>query len=247
MTRLLEQLAEIGRELDLLIAGDDNRRVIEEVEGATKELEAKQSVLGNAVLHRQALLGPPVDFSTQEVAEEEGPLLVFLRDKYRLLEETWKADPSSVRQSGCVGDFCRLLDGYVRCLEKNSANTWDSWKVLLERQFAVADAQLESVKSVLDYAGEIAKYKQSAARFSELSQRIPNTPGVLNEMNALAVALKKTREGLIFNLPRKVVDFYNALDRNGQFPFTNLDPEVSQWLEKNDGMKDLAVVRRRKV
>ena len=141
MTSLREQVAEIGRELDLLIAGDDNRRVIEEVEGATKELEAKQSDLGNAVLHRHVLLGPPVDFPKVQFAQEEESLLAVLRDKYRLLEETWKADPSSVRQSGRVGDFCRFLDSYVRCIERNSVNTWDSWKVLLERQFAVADAQ----------------------------------------------------------------------------------------------------------
>jgi exonuclease VII small subunit len=245
MTQLSDQLAEIGRELDVLLAGDDNRRIIEEVESATEKLRPAQLLLSSALAHRRALCGPPVDYSAPQFADTEDPLYCHLQESYEALKEKWQENPASVRQRGAVGKFCESVKSYAELVEEHSTSSWEAWRDSLERQFGIATAQLESVKNVLDYAGPITKYKQGMELFAGLSRRLPEDRHVLQKIKAAADELKNIKDGLVFDLPKKVVNFFNALDRDGQFPLSRLDSEIGDWLAENDGLKDLAVVRRR--
>ena len=243
MTRLGDQLDEIGRELDLLIAGHDNRRVIAELETAIDELEPVCAALVLTSKRRDTLRGSPREFQLEKFNEEERTLRLGLRERLSALEKTRQEDPASVRQRGNVSEMCQSALEYRKCVDKNSSSSWDAWRQSLERQFLIAAPQLESIRNVLDYAEAIARYKQEAERFKEFSRSIPENGTLLKELKDLAGRLKKIKEGFVFNLPRKVVAFYDLLDRDGHFPLERLDPEVSKWLADNDGFKDLTIVR----
>ncbi len=247
MTRLSDQLAEIGRELDILLAGDDNRRVIGELELATEELEPTRALLDNALLRRRALCGPPVNCAPYQFTAAEEPLYGSLRHAYETLREAWQDDPANVRQKGVVGEVRECADDYAEVVEKNNTGTWEEWKNSLEREFLIATAQIESIKNVLDYAGPITRYKQGVERFAALARQLPEDSHALQQMKTIAEELTKIKGGFVFVLPQKVLDFYNALDHDGHFQLARLDTEIKDWLVKNDGLKDLAIVRRRTI
>ena len=244
MTRLGDQIRDLSHEVDLLLAGHDNRRVIEEIETAIDELEPTSTSLEQALSNRRVLC-TSTDFRLDAFADEEAKLCLRLRQRYADMRNAWLEDPGSLRQRGLVGQFRQSSENYCAAVVRNNAATWDAWIQDLEQRFLVAGPQLESIRNVLDYSDSIARYKQGADGFSVLARAIPNDEAGLNAIRDLANNLRKIREGFVFDLPKVVVSFYDALDRDGAVPISKWTPEVADWLRDNDGVRDLAIIRRR--
>ena len=244
MTRLGDQIGELSHEVDLLLAGDDNRRVIEEIETAIDELEPTTMSLEHALANRRILCTSP-DFKFDAFADEEAKLCLRLRQRYADMRKVWLEDPGSLRQRGLVAQFRRSSDDYCVAVVRNNAATWNAWIQDLEQRFLVAGPQLESIRNVLDYRDAIARYKQGADRFSVLARAIPDDEAGLTAILDLSNNLRTIRQGFVFDLPKVVVSFYDALDRDGSVPLSKLTPEVADWLRDNDGVRDLAINRRR--
>ena len=245
MTRLGDQIEELSHEVDLLLAGHDNRRVIEQIETAIDELEPTSTSLERALGNRRVLRTSPRDFRLDTFADEEERLCVRLRQSYASMRKAWLEDPASLRQRGHVAQFRQSSENYRAAVDRNNEACWSSWIQDLEQQFLVAGPQLESIRNVLDYRDPIARYKQGVDQFSVLTRAIPDDEAGLNAIRVLASSLRGIREGFIFDLPKVVVSFYDALDRDGSIPLIKLTPEVADWLQKNDGVRDLAIIRRR--
>ena len=245
MSALKAKISALNRDLDLLLAGDENRRIIDEVERATEELAAVAAPLEHATACRVILIGNPVGCSSYEFIVQEAPLYARVFAKFQALKRAWQEDPAAVRQSGAVGDFCESVREYVGVIDSNSVASWTTWRDGLERTFSIASVQLDSIKNVLNYAVPIARYRQGIIRFANLTRVVPTTPSDLQKIVAEASALATIKEELVFDLPPKVVAFFDALDRDGQVALGTLDPEVRVWLTEHDGVKDLVIVRRR--
>ena len=87
--------------------------------------------------------------------------------------------------------------------------------------------------------------REKTERFNTLSDEIPRDPTDLRKIVELADSLKRIRDGMQFQLPRSVLRFYDALDRDGHVPLSKLDDDTHQWLAENNGLKDLAIKRHR--
>ena len=173
MSRLGDQIKELSREVDLLLAGHDNRRVIEEIEAAIDELEPTSTSLERALANRR-VLGASPDFRFDAFGDEETKLCLRLRQRYAEMRKVWLEDPGSLRQHGLVAQFRQSSDNYCVAVVRNNAAVWNAWIQDLEQRFLVARPQLESIRNVLDYRDAIARYKQGAERFSVLARAIPD-------------------------------------------------------------------------
>ena len=246
MISLNEQIAELDRELDLLLAGDDNRVAIEEVESALNDLDHCYRNVMATMGRKKILTSFPNEFTLDEENGEESGFKQVVLEKYGSLVNAWEENRSRIRQSGTVGEFIEALGAFQRCMEITSQTCWGNWVNKISSDISIADAQLESVKSVLDYATPIQKYKIGRDSFSEKTSQVPNSIDEIQALINLSEKLKKIKSELKFNLPAKVLSFYDQLDREGTFPLGRFDSELSDWLTENGGLKDLSITRRRK-
>jgi hypothetical protein len=244
VTLLDSQVAEIERELTQLLASADNKKRIEEYGTATTELLAIGGILREAVERRETLRRSEEDFQLGPAADVERPLLKRLTDSLAKVRQAWDEDRVKIRQGGAVGKLRTAAETFAQRVDGNSTQRWESWRKEAESQFGVAEAQLESIKHVMDFRDQVSRYRQLADDFRAATQVVPRTPEALASIRATVRELNGIKSGLKFDLPAEVTAFFEALDRDGSFPLGKMVPTVERWLADNNGFRDLVIARR---
>jgi len=244
MSKLLDQLSEIDKELEILCAGDEIRVVIEEFESTVDDLEPQCKALQQSLTERSALLEYPNEFQIDDIGESEEISKAHSRECFSALLSSWDENPANIRQNGSVAQFRDAVVVYQKSLTANNRRKWADWTDSLAKLFLIADAQIESVKHVPDYKGPIAAYRRKYEDFSTFASKMPTEAAIINQVRKLADELSKIRRNISFDLPPKILRFFEALDRDGRYPLSKLDPEIYEWLKENNGLKDLSISRR---
>lgn len=244
MTKLAEQIQSVGREIDLLLAGDKTRLAIEEISLAHEELEgALESLLENLNQRRSLQEGDDhFTFTDDEDAELAAWSAVITN--YDLVVSAWEEDRAKVRQCDGFGELVEIVDSTARSIGRSNRKKWRSWLDALSRDFSVSEAELENVRHVPEYKGAIAKYSSDFTRFAELARQLPESAGETRRIRDLANRMSEIKASLDFSLPEFVLEFYRALDEDGSFPLDKVSDKLMQWLADNSALKSLGVVRR---
>jgi hypothetical protein len=244
MNALVEQVAQVERELDLLLASDETIRAIDEIEGAIDQLDGCNRRTTTSLTERRALSEGSKGFSFADALEDELSLREKAVDSFALVKTAWKEDRARVRQSGAVGELAATLKSYQNLVARNNKIKWQAWVDSLASDFEISDAELESVRGIPDYVRPISKYRSRRQNFTDIVQRIPHDAAVVRDLAVQAESLKAIKGGIVFDLPKFVLEFFDTLNDNGQFPLARLTKELSEWLSENNELKNLSIIRR---
>ena len=244
MTKLAEQIQEVDREIDLLLASDETRLAIDEIELAHEQLESCFENLSEELLNRQSLQEGDEGFNFSDAEEAESSRWPSVLSNYDLVLAAWGEDKVKVRQSAAFGDLVQNLEDVADLIGRNSRKEWKEWVESKERSFAVSDAEIESIQHVPEYKQAIVRYRSGVAEFDGLVKRLPESSDGTNRIGNLADRLSEIKSGFDFSLPEYVLAFYKALDDNGSFPLDKVSDKLMRWLTENSALKNLAVVRR---
>jgi hypothetical protein len=244
VTRLYYQVAEVSQELDQLVAAADNRTLIAEYETATTELQEIGEKLSAAVQRRTALRLSGDDFQLEAAMAVEKPLFDRLKNSLEKVRQTWDDNRRKIRQGGAIGRLRTATEAYAQRVDGNSTENWEAWCKEVEGQFGIADAQLESITHVMNFRGEVARFRLRSEEFRSATRIVPRTPEALVSIRAIVAELMSIKGGLSFDLPPQVTAFYEELDRNGFVQLGTMSPTVEQWLADNRGLQDLVITRR---
>ena len=244
MTKLGEQIREVDREIDLLLASDETRLAIDEIEAAHEQLEGSFEELCNQTAQRQSLQDGDEYFRFTDAEEEELDRWPSVSSSYDLVLVAWKDDRIKVRQSEAFGELVQQLEDVANLIGRNNRKKWQEWIKSIERSFAASDAELDSIKHVPEYKQSLASYRSGVAEFDEIVMRLPESAAVTKHVRALADRLEKIKSAFDFSLPEYVLAFYKALDDNESFPLDKVSDKLMRWLTENNALKSLAIVRR---
>jgi hypothetical protein len=244
VTQLATEISDLNAELDVFLAGDQNRVVIKEIVTAYEDLDLSFTALESTLKERDVLRTFPELFSFDVSREQEEGALSGVAAKYAAAREVWEGNRAEIRQSGSVGDLVDALNEYRNLLAASNKRAWVNWVNSTSREFAVTDAELESVMAVPDYKQPIAIYVRARENFITLSGAVPTRAIEVETLLKIAGDLSQIKGHLEFRLPKFVLHFYNTLDREGSFPLDQLDQKLLEWLEEKDELKNLSIRRR---
>lgn len=244
MIELVSQVADVEREVDLLLASDETIRAIEEVESALDELEQSYNRYVDSMRQRSALLKFPDFFGFDDVNSDEIALRQQAVEAFDKVSVAWDENRARIRQSGTVGDLVAVLSNYTNAINANTKAKWFDWVNGLASDFAISEAELVSVKSVPDYIRPIEIFKRCRDEFTIAAKNVPEEAPAITRLAGQANKLREIKGSLRFDLPEFVLEFFDTLNRDGAFPFAKLTPELSDWLSENNELKNLSIVRR---
>lgn len=244
MTPLSKQVAEISAELETLAAGEDNRRVIEEVEAAIEQLAPAIQSLASARSRRVALVDSDVGLDPAAFDTLERPSRKAVVKAFTTLRDASRANAAKIRQSGVTSKFVNASRAFEDAVNTHNEQAWHDWVESRERPFQATDAELNSIENVLDYAADIARYRERRQRFANLVREVPSTAAGVAAVAELAEELTRLRAGFCFDLPAPVVRFFDELSRTGSLPLQQVPDSVMTWLRENRGLDDLVISRK---
>jgi hypothetical protein len=214
------------------------------MESAIDDLDPQCIAMQRALAERAALLEYPSSFNFADVLELEDSTKSTASECFLALLASWREKASEIRQNGSVAQFRDAAQTYQKTVAANNKQKWSGWTSDLETQFLIADAQIESVKHVPDYKAPIATYKRKCEEFYSANQVVPTKTEAIEQIQQLSKDLGKIRNSISFDLPPKILRFYELLDRDGLYPLSRLDSDIYDWLKDHDGLKDLTIRRR---
>ena len=244
MTQLALEIDDLNAELDVFLAGDKNRLVIKEILAGYDDLDMSFRALESGLEERDVLVTFPELFSFDLDREKEEGARSSVAAKYEAARDVWEESRADIRQSGAISDLVNAMDEYHNLLAANSKRVWANWVNSVSREFAITDAELDSVKAVPDYKQPIENFVRGRERFVTLSQAMPRSATDVETQIKVAEGLSEIKGRLEFRLPKFVLNFYNTLDREGSFPLAHLDKKLFEWLEQKDELKNLSIRRK---
>jgi len=244
VTELATQIGRLAEQLETLVAVEENRQVIEELDHAIDQIEPEYHACVEVIHCRRTLETRPDRFATEQFATSESIVANETKEKLLRLKEVWTEDRRRVWHSGAAGEFRDALEAFRVCLEQNNQTLWLQWIKELEQRFLISEVELESIKNVPAYQESVRRYRIEFQNFQDLSKRVPDEASKIEDVERLAGDLHCIRTGINFDLPNDVLKFFDRLDRDGFVPLRDLDENVRHWLAENNGLKDLAVSRR---
>jgi hypothetical protein len=244
MTPLSKQIVEVSAELQTLAAGEDNRRIIDEVEAAIEQLAPAIQSLAIARNRRVALVDSDVALDPGAYDALERASRKAIVKAFTALRDANQANAAKIRQSGVSAKFVNASRAFEEALNAHNEQAWHEWVDSRERSFQVTDAELNSIENVLDYAADVARYRERRQRFSALVRVVPSTASDVAAVVEVADELTRLRAGFRFDLPAPVVRFFDELSRTGSLPLKQVPESVMTWLRDNQGLDDLMVSRR---
>lgn len=234
--------------IQLFESGDDTKTYIEEVTAILDSIEPLADKLDGAIRVRRRLDDSEVDFEFNDTLVGIRNIIAKFVEQETGIAKSWKEASYKIRQNGVVQDFSVAANGLCSQLVALNKLAWDEWVDELKAKFSVIEAQIESVANVPEYAGLVIDYKNKNSRFIELSDGVPEDPDGVGEFIAkilsLADSLVTLRTEIRFDLPAEILDFFNALDRDGTFPLEKYGVEIMEWLRENNGLKGLVVSKK---
>lgn len=245
MTELEKQIDKVNREVDLLMASDETRLAIEEIEWAHESLNSVLVNFDYESTIRQAMLESEEDFNLSDIESIESTIWSHIISSYDLVREVWEDNKTKVRQDAAFQDLVQSLTNLAKSMQQNNKRKWHEWVTAEATSFSVSDAELESIRHVPEYKEDIRRFKAGIADFSQLESRLPNEVDAIVKLKALSNRLREIKSGFNFSLPEYVLRFYRELDENRSFPLNRIDEKLMKWLADNDELKNLAVTRRR--
>lgn len=244
MTTLTAQIEKVEREVEFLCASAETRTAIDEVESALGVLEGSFGAWLRILMERDALAEFPDIFQFEDVLEPELVLRNRVIELYKLAAEAWENDRTRIKQSGTVGALADALVDCEKLVRENNKRVWIEWANSVASDFAISDAELDSIINVPAYTVPIQKFKEGREKFSLAIQEVPNNSVQVGRLTELARSLHEIKGGLEFKLPKFVMEFFNTLNRDGTYPLSKLSVELSDWLSENDELRNLSITRR---
>lgn len=244
MTILTAQIEKVEREVDFLSASAETRTAIDEVESALGALEGSFAGWLSILAERNALAEFPNIFQFEDMLEAELALKIRIIELYKLAAEAWETDRTRIKQSGTVGVLADALVDCQKLVRGNNKKVWIEWANSVASDFAISDAELDSIINVPAYSLPIQNFKEGRDKFSSAIQEVPNNSIQVGRLTELARSLQEIKGSLEFKLPKFVMEFFDTLNRDGTYPLSKLSAELSEWLSKNDELQNLSISRR---
>lgn len=241
MGMLGKQLQSIENELDILTAGEDNRRIIDELDQAIEDLAPTQNKLEEIISIFETLQSAP-EINTEYLPDEsEVPQRKEVEVAVAAMKEGWSDDPSTIRQKGLVRSFVETANVYLNCIESKNTEIWKLWVEELELKFRVLPSQLESVSSVPSNSSSVESFKKHEELFKEESKQPTDDLAKISRISKLSIQLQEIQGDIKFDYPKTVYEFFDEIGRLKTFPLCKVGPELLEWLTENDALKDLEI------
>ena len=238
---LANQIVEVDSELDLLLQSSENRDAIAETDQLFVELEPAYKNLDLACSTKSVLQSLPEPFAIK-TSEEELSSINSMNSSVRAFRIGWDEHGYKLRTKTEKVTLLESINTFVDRSSHNNKYAWREFVRDLLSKFEVLDIELQSVKVVAKNSIKVDDFISKRESFRVTQRNFPQSTKDIQQLEKLARELTDIRQTIKWNPPKAVKEFFENLDSG--VPLSELTTEIREWLEDNDALKDLHIMRR---
>ena len=248
MTTLSQQIVQLQEQLKLNQQAYNARHILGEYEAIRSPLSKVGNSLRTMFDHYKILQNLPEDtpekmvFSAEIKESAKNTLFVL-----RAFAELWQQNEHEARQGNDLANATQSLESLTAACLGEVGHCWHNWVSYLESYVALEDILLQSQKNIPGLEVTYTNFVKSRNRFRELINQLPQSSGVINELQQLTTTMQDLKGEMQFDLPEEVSAFFKELDApNRNVSVSALTPEVFEWLHSHNLLGEYVVSRRRR-
>ena len=248
MIPLMQQMEDVTLELELIVAGDENRVAIEAYVIFFEKFVPIIGRLDESCGKRNVLKGIPKAFLEQQLQpinefnEELSSALATLS----ILEEKWIEEDFKVTQDDSFDNTIQAMKSLTKMIMDINKIVWNSWGNYLLASFKRTDAELSSIEKIDKYKNKYNDFIRERALFTSKIATLPIEIDQIKDLQELSNRLQGLMQDVDFNIPDDVKIFFDYIDdvvKGKKAPLSLLTPEVLKWIQDNNEMNSFAITR----
>jgi len=248
MIPLTQQITDIDTQLDLLVAGDENRVAIKEYEKFFEQFFPVVRKLADSCEKIKVLKNIPNDSLDREVEliSHFKNHVVTTKSVLRILAEKWLEDDYTVTQDDSFDNAIQSIKSLTKGMMELNKVAWKAWCDHLLENFNVTDAELASIEKIDRYKDIHNTFVQERMSFELKASNLPVDEVQISELESMSNRLQELIKDIDFNIPVEVKLFFDHLNSpiyGKKAALSLLTPEVMKWIEDNNEIGSFSITR----
>ena len=244
----MQQIEDVTLELELIVAGDENRVAIEAYAIFFEKFVPIIGKLDESCRKRNVLKDIPKEFleqqlqSINEFNEDLSSTLATLS----ILEEKWIEEDYKVTQDDSFDNTIQSIKGLTKSIVEVNKTVWQTWCGHLLDSFNVTDAELNSIEKIDKYIDTYNEFVRQRTSFKSKVLNLPTEACQIKELQDISDRLLILMQGIDFNIPEEVkifFDYINDAIKGKKAPLSLLTPEVLKWIQDNNEINSFSITR----
>jgi len=248
MTPLAQQIQNVDTQLDILVAGDENRVAIKEYEKFFEQFFPVVWKLDDSCKKRKVLKSIPkeyLDLQAELVNNFKNDLSA-TKSVLRILEEKWQEDDYKVTQDDSFDNTIQAMKSLTKMIVLANKEVWNTWTDYLLDSFNRTDAELNNIEKIDKYRDTYSAFVKERTSFKSKVSNLPAEIDQIKEVQELSNRLQILMKDVDGNLSEEVKKFLDCIDdviKGKKAPLSLLTPEVLKWIQDENEMSSFAITR----
>jgi len=248
MTPLAQQIQNVDTQLDILVAGDENRVAIKEYEKFFEQFFPIVGKLDDSCKKRKVLKNIPSEYLDQqtELIQSFKNNLATTKSVLHILLEKWLEDDYTVTQDDSFDNTIQAMKSLTKVIVVTNKEVWNTWTDYLLDSFNRTDAELNNIEKIDKYRDTYNAFVKERTSFKSKIANLPTEIDQIKEIQELSNRLQILMKDVNVNLSEEVKRFLDCIDdvvKGKKAPLSLLTPEVLKWIQDENEMSSFAITR----